>query len=74
MVANITFVYAAKMTSAANAIALQFTSPIFITGLETAEHVTAVLLSTLEPVLNPIWAALFYNEVIWGCFFVWGKM
>ncbi len=33
-------------------------------GLETTPPVTATLLSTVEPVLNPIWVAVFYSEPI----------
>lgn len=33
-------------------------------GLETTAPVTACLLTGIEPVLNPIWVALFYNEPI----------
>jgi drug/metabolite transporter (DMT)-like permease len=40
---------------------------IFLTiGLTTTPPVTASLVSGLEPVLNPIWVALFYHETVGG--------
>ncbi len=33
-------------------------------GLQTTPPITAVLITGIEPVLNPIWVALFYNEVL----------
>jgi drug/metabolite transporter (DMT)-like permease len=33
-------------------------------GLETVTPVSASLTSTIEPILNPIWVALFYGEVV----------
>lgn len=33
-------------------------------GLETVSPVTASLTSTIEPILNPVWVALFYGERI----------
>ena len=38
---------------------------IFLTkGLETTPAIAASLISGIEPVLNPIWAAVFYHEVL----------
>jgi drug/metabolite transporter (DMT)-like permease len=38
---------------------------IFLTiGLSTTPPVTASLVSGLEPILNPIWVALFYHETV----------
>lgn len=33
-------------------------------GLEQVTPITASLTSTIEPILNPVWAALFYGEMI----------
>lgn len=33
-------------------------------GLETVSPISASLTSTVEPILNPIWAAVFYGEMI----------
>ena len=41
-------------------------------GLETTEPVTACLLTGIEPVLNPVWVALFYNEPITLLFAIGG--
>lgn len=35
-------------------------------GLETVSPISASLTSTIEPILNPIWAAVFYGEMISG--------
>ena len=37
-------------------------------GLETTPPVTACLLTGIEPVLNPVWVALFYGETITALF------
>lgn len=38
---------------------------IFLTkGLETTSPITASLVTGIEPVLNPLWVALFYKEVL----------
>lgn len=36
----------------------------FIKGIEHTPAVTAAIISTIEPVINPIWVALFYGETI----------
>ncbi len=41
-------------------------------GLQTTPPVTACLLTGIEPVLNPIWVALFYNEPITPLFALGG--
>ena len=41
-------------------------------GLQTTAPVTACLLTGVEPVLNPIWVALFYNEPITPLFALGG--
>jgi drug/metabolite transporter (DMT)-like permease len=33
-------------------------------GLETVSPITASLTSTIEPILNPVWVAIFYGELI----------
>ena len=41
-------------------------------GLETTPPVTACLMTGVEPVLNPIWVALFYGEPITLLFAIGG--
>lgn len=36
----------------------------FIKGLDLTPPVTAALISTIEPILNPIWVAIFYGEKV----------
>ncbi len=43
-------------------------------GLETTPSVTATLLSTVEPVLNPVWVAVFYNEPLTLLFVIGGLL
>ncbi len=47
---------------------------LFSKGLETTDPLVACLLSGLEPVLYPIWVALFYNEPITPLFALGGSI
>lgn len=37
---------------------------LFVKGLETVSPMAASLASTIEPILNPLWVAIFYGEMI----------
>lgn len=39
---------------------------LFTKGLESTQPISASLISTIEPILNPIWVAIFYGESITG--------
>lgn len=43
-------------------------------GLETTPPVTACLLTGIEPVLNPVWVALFYKETVTPLFIAGGAL
>ena len=36
---------------------------LFTRGLKTTPAITASLITGIEPILNPLWVALFYKEV-----------
>lgn len=50
--------------TALGALQLGLAYILFFFGLSRCNPVPAVLAGTLEPILNPVWVALFYGEVI----------
>src|ERR1035437_6730197 len=70
----ILFVIATKLTTAANAIFLQYTAPIYVLVFEPLINKTefkrinvitifVCFVGMIEPVLNPVWVLIWYGEV-----------